>query len=308
VTVRVAGTLAAISAALFYGTSWIATGVALQGFSPLSAALWRGFLTAVLLLPAVWRGVSGPASSEGMQAQRRWDAGRIVRYAVLGMLGGVLFVLGMNVSVALNGAAITAFVAGAYPVVAAALSPFFLGERPDPLAMVGLLVCFAGALVIAGFDVGGVNLGGIAVAIGTAVSIGIFLVLSRKWTRSLGLRSTTVAFGNFSMLAGACVILCVVTATPLVPADASVNAWLATFWLATSVGVLGTVLVVESVKRLPASESSAYLMLSPLTAALLAAPVLGEQLSLTQIGGAAVILAGIALATVISPRLAKGAS
>jgi drug/metabolite transporter (DMT)-like permease len=70
------------------------------------------------------------------------------------------------------------------------------------------------------------------------------------------------------------------------------------------------VLLTESLRRLPAQESSAYLLLNPLTGALLAIPILGESLAPLQIVGGALVIVGIGLATggvaLIARRLGRG--
>jgi probable blue pigment (indigoidine) exporter len=306
---RLIGALCAIGAAVLYGTSWVATGVALHGFSPLTSALLRGTLTALLLLPVV---VLGSRSATVGRARGDADAdgtpvpplkSRMLRYLILGCLGGVGFITGMTISIALSGATVAAFIAGAYPVVAAALAPLVLRERPQVLAIAGLVLCFVGAMLVADVSLGGVRVEGAAVAGATALGMGFFLLLSRKWSRQWHLRSTTMTFTNFALVGAGGTALAVALGTPLVPGEATAEEWLAIVWLAAGAGLAGTVLLLESVRRLPAAESAAYLMLNPLTAALLAGPVLGETLAPVQVVGALLVLAGILLANAIAPRI-----
>ena len=143
------GPACAIGAAVLYGTSWVATGVALTGFTPFSLAAWRSPVTVALLLPIIlWvtrPAANAPLPSSATPARRGW----LVRLLVLGLLGGPGFGIGMNVSIMLTGAAITAFIAGAYPVLASALAPLILGERVRLAAIVGLGLAFVGTLLIA---------------------------------------------------------------------------------------------------------------------------------------------------------------
>src|SRR4051812_28386933 len=94
------GPLCAIGAAVLYGTSWVATGIALAGFSPFGLAVARSIVTVALLIPVVaWvtRSESAPPS-EAQAADPRTRSGRFLRILVLGFLGGALFGIGMNVS------------------------------------------------------------------------------------------------------------------------------------------------------------------------------------------------------------------
>jgi drug/metabolite transporter (DMT)-like permease len=77
------------------------------------------------------------------------------------------------------------------------------------------------------------------------------------------------------------------------------QAWLVT--LALSSQVLGWLLISVSLPRLPAVITSIVLMLQPVATVLLGAALLDEAPSAVQLSGVAVVLAGVALATV-KPR------
>jgi drug/metabolite transporter (DMT)-like permease len=296
--VRVGATLA-VGAAVLWGTSWVATGLALRAFDAMAAAAWRGLVTAAVLLPLVLipalRAQRGP-----VQPLRRLDRQRALRYLVLGALGGPGFVLGMTVAVGISGATIAAFVAGSYPVVAAAGAPFVLGERPSRVSLAGLALAFVGALLMTGFDVGGLRPDGLFVASAAAVSFAAFLLLARRWQGPWQLPATTVAFVDFGMAGIAGSAICLLGGVALLPSGADPGPWLAVAYLAVGPGLIGTLFVLGSVRRLPAATSSAFLMLNPLTAALLAGPLLGERLTPLQLVGGGLVLAGIGLATLVS--------
>jgi probable blue pigment (indigoidine) exporter len=203
----------------------------------------------------------------------------------------------MNVSIMLTGASITAFIAGAYPVLASALAPLVLREPLRAAAIVGLGLAFAGTLLIAGFDVSGVPVVGVAIAIATAIGTALFMLLSRRWQRRWGIRPTQITLSNFGMLGLSGLLLTLASGDAFVNAPVSAETWLAVLWLGIFSGAAATILLAESHRRLPTQEGSAYLMLNPLTAAILAVPVLGEMLAPLQLLGAALVLSGIALAT-----------
>jgi drug/metabolite transporter (DMT)-like permease len=58
--------------------------------------------------------------------------------------------------------------------------------------------------------------------------------------------------------------------------------------------------VTSTLRRLPASRAAPFLLLMPVSGALIAAVLLGERLDPVQLLGAALILLGIGLATVRS--------
>ena len=123
------------------------------------------------------------------------------------------------------------------------------------------------------------------------------MVLSRRWQRPWGIRPTQITLSNFGLLGISGLLLALVAGDPLLKPAAPLNAWLAVLWLGIVAGAIATILLTESHRRLPTSEGSAYLLLNPLTAAILAVPVLGEVLSPAQLVGAALVLTGIGVAT-----------
>ncbi len=297
------GSAYAIVAALLWGTSWVATGLALHSFSSMASAAWRGLFTAAVLLPVIV--IPALRAHRSLLAPMlHIERGRFLRYLVLATLGGPGFIIGMTVAVGISGATIAAFVAGAYPVVAAAGAPLVLGERPSRVAFAGLGLAFLGALLMAGFDIGGLRLDGLMVASGAALSFGIFLLLARRWQGPWRMPAAAVTFLDFGMAGVVAALICLVGGGgPLVPGGTPAEPWLAIAYLAVAPGLIGTLAVLESVKRIPAASSSAFLMLNPLTAAVLAAPVLGERLTPVQLLGGALVLAGIAMATLLVARM-----
>jgi len=295
----------AVGAAIVWGTSWVATGLVLRDFGADAVAAWRGVGSFVLVLGLLLVPIarSERLATEDDAAAASPGRGRLLRYGVLAVLGGPWFVLGMTLAVELTGATISAFVAGLYPVVAAVAAPLLLPERPSPAAALGLLMAFAGILLLAGFDPVGLDMLGLLIGLTVAVFLGLFLLLVRRWSAGWGLSALRITAANFGVLS----LVALPVAFHNDPAGllppAGLPVWLAMAWLVLGPGVLANLFVLGSVRRLPAHESSAYLMLSPLAAALLAAWLLDERLVPVQALGAALVLAGIGAATIPVGRI-----
>ena len=84
------------------------------------------------------------------------------------------------------------------------------------------------------------------------------------------------------------------------------QAWLIT--LALTSQVLGWLLISVSLPRLPAVVTSIVLMLQPVSTVFLAAVLLSEAPSAVQLTGVAVVLAGVAFATIKPRAPAKAAA
>lgn len=307
------GRLYAVGAALIWGTSWVAIRIALQGFPPFAVAAWRGIGAALFLVPFVLllERVDGDAAlsqtTAGADNSAQSSSARLPRLArlvTLGLLGGLGFVVGQILAVQLSGATVAAFVAGLYPVLAAVAAPLLLPERASRVALVGLAVAFAGVLLLGGFDPTHALPLGLLVGLAAAASFAAFLLLARRWSGPWRLPGSLVTLSNVVILAlGAIPLALLLPGETLLPAHPEILPVAALVWLGVGASAIANVFVVGAVRRLPSHESSAYLLLNPLGAAIVAALVLGERLTSPQLLGAAAVLLGIGLATAIDARL-----
>jgi drug/metabolite transporter (DMT)-like permease len=87
----------------------------------------------------------------------------------------------------------------------------------------------------------------------------------------------------------------VLSGETLLPASAA--GWTVLVGLALVSQVIGQGLIAFAFRHLPAAFSALSLLLQPVVAAVLAALLLGEDLSLLQAGGGLVVLVGIAVAS-----------
>ena len=88
---------AAIAAAIIYGAAYPATAVALRSFSPLAVA---GLSCTLALVLVVGLAVAGVLPRPAV-ASLTWP--RLSRLIVLALLGGILFITGVNIAVAITG-------------------------------------------------------------------------------------------------------------------------------------------------------------------------------------------------------------
>ncbi|HJP72037.1 MAG TPA: DMT family transporter [Candidatus Limnocylindria bacterium] len=285
------GALFAGLSAMLYGSSYVATAIALRSFTPLTVAAWRGMLSAVILGAIL---MLPPLRSRLPWSISRGDLGRLV---LMGLLGGAAFTLAMNSAVGISGATVTAFVAGLYAVLAAALAIPLLGERLERSTLAALLAALFGTLLLADLRLDLQTVAGIGLALVAAASFGLYLVLSRGWARSRGLSGAAVGLSSLTMTGVAGLAAVALAGEPILPDAPRADALLAIAWLALGPGVVAAVLVVAGMQLLPARVASVFLLLNPPTAAVLAFLLLGERLSALQLIGGACVLAAMAAAT-----------
>jgi drug/metabolite transporter (DMT)-like permease len=283
------GEVLMVLVAMLWGSAFPVTRLLLQEMPPLGAAAWRTLLAAAAVVVfAAWRGEFGllwPAAA---------DRGRLV---VLALLGGATFVIAMNLAIFLTGASITSFVTGTYPLLAVVVAAFLLGEPLGRRVMGALVVATLGLVLLARPGGAHVELLGVAVAIGAALSFATYLGLARLWADPIRLPTLTVAFWLLvSSVVVSLALQLVVDPGGLSPPQ-SPKGWTALLWLALPASALPHVLVIATLRRMPASRAAPFLMLMPISGALLAAALLGERLDQIQLAGAGLILLGIAAAT-----------
>jgi drug/metabolite transporter (DMT)-like permease len=294
------GALAAAGAAFLFGSSYVATAFALRAYGTLAVGAWRGVAPALIVGALVLAGrVDGRGALGGL------GRGGWLRLAVLGALGGPIFLVAMNLAVGGSGATIAAFVAGLYAVLAALLGPPVLGERLGRGSLVAFVVALLGTALLAGLQPGADGPFGLGAGIGAgligATSFALYLVLARRWAGTLRLPGAVVVMANFA--ASAIVLVpatLLVGGESLLPRSADPDAAVATgalLWLILAPSVVAQLLLMAAVRRLPARTSSAFLLVNPVAASALAAVLLGERLSPSQLVGAVLVLLGIALAT-----------
>lgn len=275
--------------AILWGSAFPVTRLLLEEMPPLGAAAWRTLLAA--------SGVALFAAARGEFGRLRPARGHRLRLAVLALLGGALFLMAMNFAIFLTGASITSFVAGTYPLLAVLVAAFLLGEPLGRRGVVALGVAAVGLLLLARPGGAHVELAGVLVALGAALSFALYLGLARRWADRDRLPTLTVAFYLLaSSLVVTSALQVVVDPGALVP-HLSLTGWAALLWLALPASALPHVLVIATLRRLPAGRAAPFLLLMPISGTVIAAMLVGERLDLVQLAGAGLILGGIGAAT-----------
>ncbi len=275
--------------AILWGSAFPVTRLLLDEMPPLGAAAWRTLLAA--------GGVAAFAALRGEFGLLRPERGDRQRLAVLALLGGALFLIGMNVAIFLTGASITSFVIGTYPLLAVAVAAVLLGEPLGRRVVVALALASLGLVLLARPGGAHVDVLGVLVALGAALSFALYLGLARLWADPSRLPTIAIAFWLLvSSLLVTSALQLLVDPPALVP-HLSPTGLTALLWLALPASALPHMLVIATLRRLPASRAAPFLLLIPISGALISAALLGERLDQVQLAGAGLILLGIAAAT-----------
>ena len=286
------GIAAAAAAAIIYGAAYPATAVALRSFSPLAIAGLSCTLALVIVIGLAVAGVLPHPSVEAMTRPR------LARLTLLALLGGILFIVGVNVAVAIAGPTITGFVSPLYAVFATLFAVPLLGERVGVATFLAFALAFSGTALLAGAVPTGAPITGILLALVSAAMFGMYVVLARLWGVRYRLDGTLVTIANL-IGRGPILLVAALILDPgrVIPADPDPAAVVALLTIVVGSSTSGNLLLMASVRRVPAGRTSAALLLTPVSSAVIAAVVLDERLSPGGLLGAALILAGMGVAS-----------
>jgi drug/metabolite transporter (DMT)-like permease len=171
-----------------------------------------------------------------------------------------------------------------------------LGERLTRKKMAGAAIAFAGAaLIITGghLDLASSHLPGDLMGIGSALSFGIFSIVSKKVAKKYDIMTIlayTFMFGVLELLP------CYLLWTPRTPlASLSALSWSSILFLAVLCSVFAFLVYTHGLRRLKASDVAMSIYVTPLAGIALAIMLLGETLTAFTICGTALVLAGMFL-------------
>lgn len=277
---------ATCGAAFLWGTGALVVNllIARFGLSPENISFWRFFIGAALLVVLFGRAV--PLESLW---SRRW--------AVLGAGSCMaLYVLCWFWGIARLGAAIPTLIALCLPPVLVTLWTVLRGrERLDLMLLVTLAGALAGTVLLVwrhGGAGGPVDadtlLWGVAFSVASALLYSVFSLVSGPLSSSVGAGPATM---GLTVVAAAVMGLSGFFVPLDWPSQVPPEAWLLYLGLATA--ALALLAFSWGAARLSPTALTVATLTEPLTAVLLAAVLLGEQLSASQWVGAALLLAGI---------------
>ena len=220
----------------------------------------------------------------------------------LAILAGVFFagdLLAWHHAVDQVGAGLATVLGNLQVIVVALVAWLVLSERPPRSVLLGLPVVLGGVVLISGI-LGGPAYGenpvlGAVLGIITAISYAGYLLVIRRGSHDLRRPAGPVAISTASTAAVAGIVGLTFGGLDPVPS------WPSHGWL-IAVGItsqsIGYLIISLSLPRLPAALTSIILLAQPVATVVLARLLLKEEPSLTQLLGVALVIGGIAIATV----------
>lgn len=209
---------------------------------------------------------------------------------------GILFACDIalwNTSIMLSKASISTLLANLAPVWVGLGGLLFLKEKPGKIFWIGTVVSLLGVTTIIGFDqlsTTNINAGN-SLAIVASMFYGAYLLTVRKGRVTLD----TFSFTTISMISSTLVLflICLFTNTQLT--GFNTTTWLSLGALGLIPQVAGWLAINQALGHIKPTIASVTLLSQSVFTALFSIPLLGEQLTLLEIGGAVIVLGGIYL-------------
>ncbi len=248
-----------------------------------------GFLCVLLYL----------ATARRLPLLGRMRGGDIAGSLALGVLGFAAYQVLTFSALARIPASVNAILVSSNVVLIAILSAIFLKESISWQRAAGILIAFAGVVLVTfnrGFALGGgIDLTGCAFSLLAALCFALYTILGKRLVeRNDPLLVTALALFAGALLLGAMTAGAVGLSSL---ARAGARAW----WLMVLLGVsmIGFAYPAwfETLRKLPASRASVFVYLTPVFAVILSFLILDERFSWMFYLGAALVLGGLALAS-----------
>lgn len=283
------GVAAVTTVMIIFGATFVAIKIALVSMGPLALAFARFLIALVLFAPFLRRG-RGEVPA--------WQM------AAMGFLGVTLFFSLQNWGLVYTTAANASIILSAIPALTAIIGWLALGETVNATRGAGILLSMAGVTVVVGGDplrdagliaslARNQTLVGDLLILGAALCWALYTVLGRHVVARLSpavVTAHTAAWGVVFLAPfafGEIVLQGVSWPSP--------GGWMALLFLAVVASGFAFFLYLFALTRLEAGEASVFVNLSPVVTLVAAYAILAEHITVLQLLGAALVLAGVYL-------------
>lgn len=277
--------VALLLAAFFWGSSFPATKIVLQGFTPVAYVFFR-FVGASLIFGLLM-----------LRRFRRLPKKVHMKLFLMAFFQPTLYFLFESAGLQFTSASSASMIIAGIPGVVALLAGFFLKERLSLRQWAGVLLSIGGVILLAGFDdnpaYAGSSLLGNGLVILAALSASMYMIVARHLAANLAAVELTFYQVFYGMLLLGPVFLFRVTEVQweLI----SLPAIGALLFLIVGATLIAFLAYNFALTRIGASRAAVFLNGVPLASILVAWLVLDERLGLLQIAGGIIVVSGVTL-------------
>lgn len=267
-----------------WGASFIFMRIAAPELGPVVLGFMRAAIAALFLLPFLL------LRAGTTDIKTHWK-----KLAMVGILNSAIpFFLLAFATLSLSGG-FASIVNATAPLWAAVIAWIWLSEKLDGSRTAGLIIGFAGVVVLV-WNKAGIDLPGVFLAVLAAISAAFFYGLGANFTKRYMQGINTLVVASGSMVAAAIVLL--PGAMLYWPADpVSTQAWVAISIMGIASTGIAYVLYFRLIVNVGPAKAITVTYLVPGFAVIWGAMFIDEKLTMNMVIGCAIILTGTALAT-----------
>lgn len=267
---------------VFWAGGYSFAKLGLAHIEPMTMLALRYGLAVLALLPFLL--LRRPVWPKGA---RHWAAIALTGFLIQCVYFGLAYLAmkrGMN-------AGTTAIIMALQPILVAAAAPILSGTRSTPLLWLGLILGFAGVLlvIVSGGTLGPSPLAAVALALAALGGITL-ATLFEKWH---GMRSDPVVGGIVQYVVGFAVLLPVAWTTETMAIDWQPELVISLAYLVIANSIISVGLYIALVQRGDATRISALMYLVPPLAMIVAWAILGEKVTALALVGFALSALGV---------------
>jgi len=273
---------------VIWGSDYPFAKFALREVSPLAFSAMRTLISTLILLPFF------------ISREKSWSvSGRhLLGLFSLALVGTFLNRLCWSVGLDLTTASNSGLLMSTSPIFVLLLSSLFLRNEVNLRAALGIIIAFLGVFLVIegdwkGWKMMSETFQGDLIIIGAAIFWAMFTVMAKRFLKEYSSLKVTV----YVMGIGTVLFL------PFLSnekgggwGEISWFAWLGVLYVAIMGNGLAYFLWIRGIQHIGPMRAVLYQYLMPITVILFSVPFLGETLTVTQLGGAAVVFGGIFLA------------
>jgi probable blue pigment (indigoidine) exporter len=271
-------------APIAWGTNYFVTHELLPPGLPLYGAVFRA-LPAGLLLLAVRR--------QRPRGSWWWKS------LVLGALNTSAFFTLIYVSAQLLPTSLASMIMATSPVALMLLAWLLVAERPTVLALAGAAVGIAGACLMLLTAAVRVDALGVAASVGAMTLSSVGYILAKRWAGEVDVIAST----SWQLIAGSLLLIPPAVVVEGAPPTLTGDMLLGFGYVTVVATALAFAAWFTGLKHLPAASVGLIGLLNPVTGVLLGTLLAGDTLTAQQVGGIALVLAGLVLGQPIVRRI-----
>ncbi|MGV9451656.1 EamA family transporter [Streptomyces sp. NPDC003635] len=223
---------------------------------------------------------------------RQWPRGAWWwRSAVLGLLNVSVFFVLVYAASQLLPTSVASTVMAVAPLTMMLMAWPLVSERPQVRHLAGAVIGLAGVCLMLLAGAGGARVPGVLASAAAVLVSSFGHILSKRWSADADVLASTA----WQLTAGTLFLLPCAAAVEGAPPELSASALLAFGYVSLVATALAFAAWFTGLRHLPAATVGLLGLLNPVTGVLLGTVVAGEVLSGRQLGGLALVLAGVVL-------------